>query len=317
MKVVLVGASGFVGGHVAAALAARGVEVIASSAPRLPELTVAESTRYLRDVALDPQLLDAWRGADALVNAAGDPDASARDARALIAANGALPGLLGRYARELGIKRYVHISSAVVQGRLADLDESEVYDAFSDYARSKVVGERNARHYGPEGTVCYRPPSVHHESRRVTRLIARIASSPLSTVAAPGNQPTPQALAANVGAAVAELATCAAAPPPVVAHPWEHLTCAGLLELLGDRPPRTIPQPLAKALVGAANLAGRLIPAFRANARRVEMIWFGQRQATSWLTRQGWTPPVGLEGWRALREQVATIAAEVNGENHD
>jgi len=37
-----------------------------------------------------------------------------------------------------------------------------------------------------------------------------------------------------------------------------------------------------------------------ANARRVELLWFGRRQQESWLTRQGWSLPVGLEGWHAL-----------------
>lgn len=304
MKVVVVGASGFVGSHVKAALEARGVEVVSARAPRLPEMTASETTIFLQDADLDEALLDAWRGADALVNAAGNPDASARDARALIAANGALPGLLGRYAAELGIGRYVHVSSAVVQGRRPVLDETDDFDAFSDYARSKVLGEKQARRHGPAATVCYRPPSVHHHSRRVTRMITKIASSPASTVAGPGSQPTPQALASNVGDAVAELATCDQQPPPVVMHPWEGLTCASLLELLGDRSPRIVPRPLAKAMVRGLALVSAPLPAISANARRVEMIWFGQGQATSWLTTQGWAPPVGEDGWAKLRDNV-------------
>lgn len=311
-RVIVVGASGFVGGQVVAALEARGIEALPAKAPRLTEMTVAESQRMLRDPELDPALLDVWRGASALVNAAGNPDASARDARALISANGALPGLLGRYARALEIKRYVHVSSAVVQGRRPVLDETDEFDAFSSYARSKVLGEQLARQHGPAQTVCYRPPSVHHESRRVTRMIAKIASSPAATVASPGDQPTPQALAANVGAAIAELATCPVAPPPVVIHPWEQLTCASLLESLGDRTPRRVPRLIARALVRVLEIASAPLPAIAANARRVEMIWFGQGQATSWLTEQGWTPPVGLAGWRELRERVHEISEDGN-----
>lgn len=310
MRVVVVGASGFVGGQVTAALHNRGVEVVAARAPRLPEMSVAESAIFLRDAELDPELLDTWRGADALVNAAGNPNASARDIGALIAANSALPGLLGRYASELGVDRYVHVSSAVVQGRRLVLDETDEFDAFSDYARSKVLGEKLARRHGPAATVCYRPPSVHHESRRVTRMISQIASSPAATVAGPGDQPTPQALAGNVGAAVAELATCQAQPPTVVMHPWEQLTCTSLLELLGDRSPRVLPRRLAAVLVRSLALASAPVPAVRANARRVELIWFGQGQATSWLTTQGWTPPVGIEGWAELRERVLAVRDE-------
>lgn len=309
-KVVVVGASGFVGQQVCRALEARGVAVVRSPAPRLEAMSAAEARRFIETARLDPSLVEAWSGADALVNAAGDPDASSRDAEALIGANGALPGLLGRLAAEAGVPRFVHISSAVVQGRRPVLDATDALDAFSPYAKSKALGERFARRSGPAGTVCYRPPSVHHESRRVTRATARIAGSALSSVAAPGTQPTPQALAANVGDAVAELALSAAVPPPVVTHPWEGLSCEGLLELLGGRRPRRLPRWFARALVRIGAGLGAVLPPLAANARRIEMVWFGQRQAESWLTQQGWTPPVGIEGWTELRERLALTARE-------
>lgn len=297
---MVVGASGFVGRQVCAALEARGVEVVRCVAPRVT--AVVE-----HDLSADAELLaliESFRGTNALVNAAGDPDASSQDEAALNAANGTLVELLGRLAIEAGVERFVHVSSAVVQGRRPVLDETDEFDAFSAYAASKVLGERLARKFGPVQTVCYRPPSVHHESRRVTQLTARIASSALSSVASPGSQHTPQALAQNVGSAVAELAVCEAQPPAVVIHPWEGLTCLGLLEVLGGRTPRRLPRFIARALVATLELAGKLVPRLAANARRIEMVWFGQGQAESWLTQQGWQPPVGLEGWVELRERL-------------
>lgn len=308
-RVVVVGASGFVGSQVCDALTQRGVEVVRSPAPRIAPLSIAEAWQHVPAAPFDEQLLENWRGADALVNAAGDPDASSRDSAALIAANGALPGILGRMAREVGIERYVHVSSAVVQGRRPTLDESNSFDAFSPYAKSKFAGERFAEHFGPQHTTCYRPPSVHHVSRRVTQTTAKIARSALSTVASPGTQPTPQALAANVGDAIAELAVTPVTPPAVVMHPWEGLTCTELLMLLGGREPKRVPRWAARAAVAAATAAGKLIAPIAANARRVEMVWFGQRQAESWLTRHGWQPPVGREGWVALSEQLTRITA--------
>lgn len=286
------------------ALEARGVAVVRRPAPRLEPMSVRDGERYLDRMPPRDEIRAEWVGADAVVNAAGDPDASSRDDAALIAANGVLPGLIGRRTAEAGITRFVHVSSAVVQGRRPVLDESDNFDAFSPYAKSKVLGEQFARRFGPEQTVCYRPPSVHHESRRVTQLTARIAASPLSTVASPGTQPTPQALAANVGAAIAELALTDRTPPPVVIHPWEGLNCESLLELLGERQPKRIPVALARILVGAGAFAGKLVPAVAANARRIEMVWFGQEQAVSWLSEQGWEPPVGVEGWAGLRERL-------------
>lgn len=304
VEVVVVGASGFVGGQVCDALEARGVTVIRCTAPRLAKVSEAEAAEAVDRFIADPALVEEWRGAAALVNAAGDPDASSRDTAALAAANGALAGVLGRLAAEADIDRFVHVSSAVVQGRRPLLDASDSFDAFSPYARSKVLGERLARRFGPDETVSYRPPSVHHESRRVTRMTAKIAASSLSSVAAPGTQPTPQALAANVGDAIAELATCSAQPPRVVIHPWEGLTCARLLELLGDRRPRRLPRWFARALVRIGAGLGAVLPPLAANARRIEMVWFGQRQAVSWLTEQGWVPPVSEKGWISLRERL-------------
>lgn len=297
-RVVVVGPSGFVGSQVCRALEDRGVEVVRCRAPRLAPAALDELTDLVRSG--DPELAAGWGGAVAVINAAGDPDASSRDTSALNAANGALPGLIGRLAAEAGVPRYVHVSSAVVQGRRPVLDATDDFDAFSPYAASKVAGERLARSFGPEQTVCYRPPSVHHESRRVTRLTAKIAASPFSSVASPGGQHTPQALAANVGDAVAELALSDASPPAVVIHPWEGLSCSRLLELLGGRRPMRLPRFLARILVRMLALAGIVVPSLAANARRIEMVWFGQDQAVSWLTEQGWRPPVGEEGWVTL-----------------
>ena len=140
----------------------------------------------------------------------------------------------------------------------------------------------------------------------MTRRVAAVAQSPLRSVAGAGRRPSPQALVENVGAAVAQLCT-APDPPRVVIHPWEGLTTAALLQLLGGgRTPRRVPEPIARlALWGARATVGRL-PHRGADVRRVEMLWFGQPQTKSWLTTQGWSPPVGAEGWRRLAERVSS-----------
>lgn len=299
LRIAVVGSSGFVGSTVARTLEEAGHDVVRVRAPRLPAVA---GDRAARDIpaSLVAEVRDMVRGCRALVNAAGNPDASLTDEAALNAANGALAGLLATAARQTEGCRFVHVSSAVVQGRAPVLDDSPASDGFSAYARSKVLGEQLALELGPPETVVYRPPSVHAQDRRVTRMIAQIARSPLSVVAAPGTQPTPQALVENVASAIAFLATVEQAPPKVVSHPSEDLTTAGLLELLGGRPPRRIPASLARLGTTTLSLMGRLVPPLSANARRVEMILFGQAQAASWLTAAGWQRPSGVEGWREL-----------------
>ncbi|WP_418607362.1 NAD-dependent epimerase/dehydratase family protein [Georgenia sp. SUBG003] len=304
-RVVVLGASGFVGSATCLALERLGMKVLRLSAPRLPGTTLdAAADCVVSESQVVERLAEQFRGARAVVNAAGNPDASSRDLPALVAANAALPGLVASAVVSAGVARFVHISSAVVQGRRPVLDETDRYDTFSDYARSKALGEELAVRFGDGATVVYRPPSVHGPDRRVTKLTARIAASPVGTVARPGSAPSPQAHIANVAEAVAYLATTAQVPPSVVIHPWEGLTTADVLELLGRRRPVELPRPIARLSVRGLELLGRMLPSVAANARRIEMLWFGQRQARSWLTDSGWSPPAGREAWTELGDFV-------------
>lgn len=304
-RIALVGASGFVGSAVAAALEPR-VDLVVVRAPRL--VTRARSLIGLRsEAACCPavrELAAEIRGADVVVNAAGDPDASSLDEDALFGANALLPAVLHEAVRLAGVRKLVHVSSAVVQNDKPVLDSSEDLRPFSPYSASKCLGEEVLRDAGAGVSVVrYRPPSVHAPSRRVTRMIRRIAKSPAATVARPGDQPTPQALLPNVAAAVAHLATSQAELPAVVHHPSEGVTVSTLMEdLSGGRRPRRIPRWAAVAGVRVGKALGRLHKPTAANARRLELLWLGQSQEESWLTTTGWHPPVGREGWRALAE---------------
>jgi hypothetical protein len=302
-RVALVGATGFVGAAVAQALVDH--EVIGVGAPRL--VTAARTPAALaRAAATAPSLgaLErAFCGCDVVVNSAGMPNASSLDEDALFGANALLPRVVLEAAVRAGVRRVVHVSSAVVQNDRLVLDESEAMQAFSPYSASKIAGERVLSFEPPTGVeiVRYRPPSVHAPDRRVTQMITRIASSPFASVARPGDQGSPQALLPNVGAAVAFLATCRLTPPRVVTHPAEGVTAAGLMrDLSGGARPWLLPRWFAHAVVRLARLVGSVHRPTAANARRIEVLWFGQAQSRSWLTSQGFRPPVGPGGWRRL-----------------
>lgn len=305
-KIVLVGSSGFVGSAVAEQLSGQ-AELVRLPAPRLstPARDEADLARLAAESEALPGLVETLRGVDVVINAAGDPDASSLDEDALFGANALLPAVLLRASELAGVPRFVHVSSAVVQNDKPVLDSSEDLRPFSPYSASKVMGEvLSRRSYDGVEVVRYRPPSVHAPSRRVTRMISRIASSPAGTVARPGTQLTPQALLPNVAAAVAHLALCEGPVPPVVHHPSEGVTVTTLMkDLSGGRTPVRLPRWLARLGVKVGKLLGRVHKPTAANARRVELLWLGQEQAPSWLTENGWVPPVGAEGWRALAKK--------------
>lgn len=305
-KIVLVGGHGFIGSAVVMAFDGS-CELQLVPAPRLS--TVARDERSLARAASEfrdlPDLVAALRGADVLVNAAGNPDASSQDEDSLFGANALLPAVLLRAALDAGVSRFVHVSSAVVQNDKRVLDSSEDMRGFSAYSSSKVMGEVLVRELAEwVQAVRYRPPSVHAPSRRVTRMIRRISTSFAATVASPGTQQTPQALLPNVASAIAYLATVEGPLPNVVHHPSEGVTVTSLMQdLSGGRMPVHLPRWLAVVAVRTAKAVGRLHGPTAANARRVELLWLGQAQADSWLSEAGWRPPVGRHGWKALAQE--------------
>ncbi len=304
-RVAVIGATGFVGSAVTRVLEAKGFAVMQVRAPRLPGMMPADAVAYLESLPKElSDLSEALRGVDAVVNAAGDPDASSTDVAALTSANGVLPGLVAAACFEAGVERLVHVSSAVVQGRLPVLDDSSAVDAGSHYSQSKLLGEKLVERFSPEKSVIYRPSSVHGMDRGITWKVARIACGPLATVASPGTAPSPQVLISNVADAISFLATTPLSPPTVVIHPWEGLTTSDVMQLLGDRSPRRLPRAVARTIVETLALAGRVVPRLTATARRVEMLWFGQRQAESWLSTVGWLPPSGRTAWAELGRTI-------------
>lgn len=313
-RVALFGGTGFVGSAVREALS-RDNDVVIIPTPRLTTKarTVEQLIATADAVPALSELVRALAGMDVVVNAAGDPDASSLDLDRLFGANALLPRVLLLAAAGAGVQRMIHISSAVVQNDKPMLDASEEKRPFSPYSASKVAGEEVLRLQAPASVevVRYRPPSVHAPGRRVTRMISKIASSPLSSVARPGDQPTPQALLPNVADAVGFLATAVVTPPAIVVHPSEGVTVTSLMRDLGNgREPIRLPRWFARFVIVAAKMVGRLHRPTASNARRVELLWMGQPQARSWLSAQGWEPSIPLGGWAQLSASNSSEGAK-------
>ena len=319
MRIAILGASGFVGSAVASAAKAAGHDVVAVPAPRIrssargtqpviraadalaadalgagapapagpdAETPLAGAPEDGGTTAAAPrdhhaELLKDLTGAEAVINAAGLAAPGSAMTDQLVGANAVLPALVARAAAGAGATRVVHISSAAVHGDAPVLDPAADPRPNSPYGFAKRWGEQafNDAGAGIEAVV-YRPTSVHGPRREVTDMLRRLARSPLASVAAPGDDPTPQVMVDQVAALALELATTAQVPTAPVIHPWEGWTTSSFLQhLAGGKRPLQIPRPLARAVLATAKTAGRLHPRAAAQARRLEMLWFGQRQA--------------------------------------
>jgi dihydroflavonol-4-reductase len=147
MKALVSGATGKVGHGIAAALAARGNEVVAlARSPERAAASLPAGVRPVRGDATDPaSLRGAAEGCELVFNAMGLPEQWVRDEAIFEQVNAIGSRDLARAAGEAGARRFIHTSTFDVfhaeQG--GRLDESQVadYPKGTAYERSKQHAE--------------------------------------------------------------------------------------------------------------------------------------------------------------------------------
>lgn len=302
--IALFGASGFIGSRVRKHVEAQGMSVVNLSTPRVTWGRPSPNTLPEEAIATLPDggLLDRLSEVDVVINAAGVTGLESGHA-VLFGANALLPLALAEASRRAGVRRFVHISSSAVQGR-ESLDESTRRAPTNVYAASKAWGERLLSRLDTSATevIIYRPTSVHGPGRHVTARLRALAHSPLAVVSAPGDDPTPQVHVENVGRGCAYLASTAAAPPPIVLHPWEGWTTRTFMRSLGDRDPRFLPRAFALGAKRLSVTTSRLSAKLAFESRRLEMLLFGQEQAHGWLASQDVTWVRRFEDWDGVSD---------------
>lgn len=323
LRWLVVGASGFVGKAVAAELRSRGLDVATLGAPRLHSAatTAQELAQQARravsavsgaDADAHAALLNAFAGVDVVVNAAGLATPGDAESPPLTGANALLPALIALAAQAAGVKRVVHLSSASVQGHRRVIDETRSRAPFSAYSRSKALGEEVLEvlaggQVPPTGqglnVVTIRATSVQGPSRATTLSLAKIAASPLASVASPGTAPTPVSSIDALAWFVVETGAFPGPVPALVLQPWEGLTVTDVLAAAGGAPPMVIPAWLCRPILASGYfVSGILGERLHGPLRRVELMWLGQEQTPGWAEAVGLVPAARI---RAVLEGVS------------
>lgn len=152
VKAFLTGATGFVGGHVARALAAQGAELrfLVRKASNLAGLEGVAGETHVGDLARTESMRSALAGCDAVVHVAADYRLWVRDPASMYRANVDGTRELLKMAREAGVRRFVYTSSvATMRFRADGLPTNEdapvgIGDMVGHYKRSKFLAEQEA-----------------------------------------------------------------------------------------------------------------------------------------------------------------------------
>lgn len=265
-RVLVIGATGLIGSHVAAALDREGHEVtgvarhVGSASRRLPRM------RWLQlDLARASR--DDWgrhlMGVDAVVNCAGALQSGPVDDLAGTHERG-LAALVAA-CEAVGVRRLVHFSAMGVDRATP-----------SDFSRTKLVGDRILMASGLDWVILRPSVVLGTSAYGASALIRGLAALPLLPVM-PGTAPLQPVALEDVVATVAFFVRPEAPAKVAVelAGP-DRLSFTGLVQLfrgwLGHAPAReiTLPAWLADFLYRLGDLAGRLgwRPPVRSTARR-------------------------------------------------
>lgn len=164
-KILLTGASGFVGRATLAALGRRGLEVRAVS--RSHDGSSVDGVEWVQGDLTEPagwdRLLD---GTDVVVHLAGNPGRGSEDE--MMRANAEATAMLARAAAAAGVGRFVYASTVRVYGRQGHIDGATIPSPADAYGRSKLAAEAALESEMPSGGPTWsvlRPPFVYGADR--------------------------------------------------------------------------------------------------------------------------------------------------------
>lgn len=221
MRILLCGATGFIGRHLHHALAQAGHTVIPASTQGQPGGLAVDFARDTQPAVWLPRL----QGVDGVVNAVGVlRDHAARPMQAIHAET---PLALFDACAQAGIRRVVHVSALGLEGNP------------TQYARSKLQAEAQLIALTSGGAlegVIVRPSVVFGRGGASSELFMMLARSPLWLLPAPVVRTRIQPVAVtDLAALVTALVSMPAPPATISAVGPQALTIAAFLALLRQR----------------------------------------------------------------------------------
>lgn len=308
MRVLLTGATGFIGRHLTAALVREGHIVRAALRDDKPVAGEVERA-VVGDIGGSPDWRSALAGVDAVIHAAGIAHAGTGVASERYQRVNHAATLHLAHAARGRAGRFILLSSVRAQsgpsspGVLTEADEPRPTD---DYGRSKLAAERGLAEIDDLPAAALRPVLVYGAGVRGNMgALIRLARLPVPLPLGALRVPRSLVAVETVAGAVQHLLTttdssgCAPSGPFIVADP-EPIHVAAMLTALREgvgRRPALLPVP-ASALRGVLSLAGRADMLDRLNSPLVAR---GAR-----LAEIGFTPSVtSAQGLRQLAARLA------------
>lgn len=297
-RVLVTGATGFVGGHLCERLVEEGAQVTGSGrqVDRMPE-GVDRAEADLRDAEVMARLV---RDQEIVFHVA----AWTKGSESAHAINVDATAQLLRLCREAGVARIVHVGSIASYGPPGDGDLFEdtpldTSDANDEYGRTKALGERAA--LATEGVAIVRPGQIYGPgSWTWTAGFAKLVKKGVPTVIGKGDGFAAPVYIDSVvdmlvRAAVSEDAAGRAFNCVDTAVPWREVM-EHFARMTG-RPLRRIPMPIARVLAAINEVVPLGLPINRSRLRYVAAKPVYRTDAAREVL--GWEPSVSLdEGMR-------------------
>lgn len=310
MKVLLTGATGFVGSHLAEALRRHGDEVTAlvrtpRKAEALGPLGVRVVPGDLDDAA---SLAGAVEGQDIVYHVAGLVAAGSE--REFMRCNRDGTASLVAAATRAAVSRFVLVSSMAAGGpadRGRPLTGAEPARPVTAYGRSKLAGEAAVR-TGSLPWVIVRPPTVYGPRDREVLKVFRMARLGVAPVFGDGSQQLSAVHGADLADALVAAATAAATVGNIyyACHP-EVTTSAEFVRAVGAAMGRRVALVPVPALVGRALLA-----VTEASAKMTGQTTILTRDKANEFFQDAWTGDPGPltrdSGWRAAHDLKSGLA---------